>query len=193
MQTWMDPAIARHDEDELSVLLVEVHGVRCGLPVADVLELHAVVAVTGLPGAPAVVEGMIDVRGSVVAVVDLRARLGLPRRPPLLSDHLVVSRVGARTVALRVDRAVELTALDRSCIDRAEDLTDAPHLSGVARLDNGLVLIHDLASFLSGDEAAALDGALEELEGHPPQGQPGHGQPAQGQPAQGQPAQGQPA
>lgn len=161
MRTWMDPGMARPQEDELSVLVVDVNGVRCGLPASDVVELHPVVAVTDLPGAPAVVEGVIDVRGSVVAVVDVRTRLGLPRRPPLVSDHLVVSRVGARTVALRVDRAVELTALDRSCIDRSEDLTDAPHLSGVARLDNGLVLIHDLASFLSDDEAAALDYALE--------------------------------
>lgn len=178
MQTWMDPGMARPQEDELSVVMVDVRGVRCGLPAADVVELHPVVAVTDLPGAPAVVEGVIDVRGSVVAVVDLRARLGLPRRPPLVSDHLVVSRVGTRTVALRVDRAVALTTVNRSCIDRSDDLTDAPHLSGVARLDDGLILIHDLASFLSDDEAAALNGALEILEGHSAQGQPAQGQPA---------------
>ena len=172
MQKLVDPGVALLQEDELPVVVVEVHGVRCGLPAPGVLELHPVVAVSPLPGAPAVVEGVIDVRGSVVAVVDLRARLGLPRRPPLLSDHLVVSRVGARTVALRVDRAVELTIVDPSHIDRPEDLTDAPHLSGVARLDDGLILIHDLDSFLSDDEARSLDGALEGLEGQPAQGRP---------------------
>ncbi|HUR18304.1 MAG TPA: chemotaxis protein CheW [Acidimicrobiales bacterium] len=148
-----------HQED-LAILMVEVEGLRCGLPLSDVAELHPVVASVPLPGAPAIVDGAIDVRGSVVAVLDVRTRLALPRRQPLLSDHLVVSRIGPRTVALRVDRAVDLTTVPRSCIDSTEHLGGTAYLSGVARLADGLVLIHDLAAFLSADEAAALDEAL---------------------------------
>lgn len=153
-------AVPAHERD-LSVLVVEIGELRCGLPAADVVELHPVVATSPLPGAPRVVDGVVDVRGSVVPVLDVRTRLGLPVREPLLSDHLVVSRVGPRTVALRVDRAVELTAIPGSSIDSADDLAYGRHLSGVARLSDGLVLIHDLASFLKEEEAAALDGALE--------------------------------
>lgn len=151
----------RAQEREFSVLVVEMGDLRCGFPAADVVELHPVVATSPLPGAPSVVDGVVDVRGSVVPVLDVRTRLGLPAREPVVTDHLVVSRVGPRTVALRVDRAVELTAIPGSSIDSAEDLPYGRHLSGVARLTDGLVLIHDLASFLSDDEAAALDGALQ--------------------------------
>lgn len=160
METMTDRAPPLPQEGDLAVLTVEVGGLRCGLPMSDVIELHPVVASTSLPGAPPVVDGVIDVRGSVVAVLDLRFRLGLPRREPLLSDHLVVSRVGPRTVALRVDRALDLTNIAQGSIDSAEDLAGSKYLTGVARLPDGLVLIHDLASFLSADEAADLDYAL---------------------------------
>jgi purine-binding chemotaxis protein CheW len=147
--------------DDLAVVVVEVDGLRCGLPAADVTELHAVVGATPMPGAPDVVEGVINVRGSVVAMLDLRARFGLPRRPPLLSDHLVMARVGRRLVALRVDRALDLLTVPRSAIDHAV-ASAAPHVGGVARLADGLVLIHDLATFLSREEAEVLDAALAE-------------------------------
>ncbi len=160
METMTDRDPANAHEPDLAVLTVEVDGMRCGLPLNDVVELHPVVATVALPGAPSVVDGAIDVRGTVVAVLDVRCRLGLPRRTPLLSDHLVVSRVGARTVALRVDRAIDVADIPQSCIDSAEDLAGGSYLKGVARLSDGLVLIHDLATFLSVDEAAALDDAL---------------------------------
>lgn len=160
MRTTTVEEVAGTGSDDLLVVVVDVGGVRCGLPAADVVELHPVVASVALPGAPAVVDGAIDVRGSVVAVLDVRTRLGLPRREPVLTDHLVVSRVGGRTVALRVDRAVDLTAVPRTWVHSADDLPGLRHVSGVARLPDGLLLIHDLASFLSPDEAVALDGAL---------------------------------
>lgn len=161
METMSDRDIRGDQEGDLAVLTVEVDGVRCGLPLTDVVELHPVVATVPLPGAPPVVDGAIDVRGTVVAVLDLRMRLGRPGREPRLSDHLVMTRVGARTVALRVDRALDLADIPRSCMDSAEDVGgDTSYLKGVARLADGLVLIHDVAEFLSDDEAAALDDAL---------------------------------
>lgn len=161
MQIGTDAATSDAHDDGLAVLLVGADRVRCGIPAADVVELHPVVATAPLPGAPAVIDGAIDVRGTVVAVLDLRARLGLARRPPVLGDHLVICRVGERTVALRVDRAMELVSVPRHCIDDAEHLSGDHHLSGVAKLADGLVLIQDLASFLSDEEAASLDSAFD--------------------------------
>jgi len=64
-------------------------------------------------------------------------------------------------VALRVDRATELISVDAAEIDRAEPLLGrSQYFAGVAKLADGLVLIHDLEAFLSAAEAAALDQAL---------------------------------
>jgi purine-binding chemotaxis protein CheW len=139
-------------EDLIDILVFELAGRRYGLAARAVRELHRAVAVTPLPNAPAVVEGVIDVHGAIVPVYDLRARFGLPRCAVDPSHHLIVAFAGGRTVALRVDRAHELVR---------EALREAPFGGGVATLRDGLVVVHDLDRFLSDAEATALDRALE--------------------------------
>lgn len=146
-----------------TVLVAEVDGYRCGLPVETVIELHRMVATVPLLEAPAVIDGVIDAHGTVVAVLDLRTRFGLSRRPASPSDHLVLVKLEDRTVALRVDRVLDLVTVPASAVAAAVGLPSDLHLQGVARLDDGLLLIHDVGAFLSDDEAAALDVALDEL------------------------------
>jgi purine-binding chemotaxis protein CheW len=161
VETLIPSAVAGSPDGKLTVLLVEVGEMPCGIPAAHVVELHAMVATVALPGAPPGVDGAIDVRGSITGVLDVRTRLGLPRRRARTTDHLVVCRVGDRTVALRVDRAVDLIEIAPDSITSAEDLPYGPHVRGVARLMDGLMVVYDLASFLSAHEATALDEALD--------------------------------
>lgn len=144
-----------------AVLVLEVGAHRCGVPLGVVRELHRMVATVPLPQAPPVIEGVIDVRGEVVPVLDLRARLGLARVAPRPSQHLVVVDAGERTMALRADRALDVVTLD----DDAGTVGSLPgaELAGVGRLDDGLLLIHDVQVFLSRQEEADLDAALTEL------------------------------
>ena len=147
------------------VLVFELGGQRYGLPVGDVRELVAAVIPTPLPGAPAVVEGVINLRGRVVPVLDVRRRFGLPAKPVEPADHLIVARAGGRLVALRADRALELVALEPGAVEEARAvLPGARYVEQVAALPDGLVLIHDLRTFLSAAEAAALDEALPAAE-----------------------------
>jgi purine-binding chemotaxis protein CheW len=145
-----------------SVLVVDVGGHRSGLPAEVVLELQRMVAVVPLPGAPVVVDGVIDVRGAVVPVIDLRARFGLPGCPPAPSEHLVLVRARDRTVALRVDRVLDLVEIASAAVASASGLPAGPHLRGVTVLEDGLLLIHDAEAFLSDYEVAVLDEALVE-------------------------------
>ena len=142
-------------------LLFALDDRRFALPVAQVREAVPAVAVTPLAGAPGVVEGVIDVHGTVAPVLDLRARFGLPPKPVAADEHLVLAHAGPRLVALRVDRATEVATLDEA--DVAAASADDPalrHLAGVARLADGLVLVADLAAFLTQGERAALAAAL---------------------------------
>lgn len=147
--------------EPLDVLVFEVGGQRYGLPAADVLELVRAVTLMPLPGAPATVEGVMNLRGHIVPVLNIRAPLRLAPKKAEPSDHLIVTRSGGRSVAVRVDRALELARLSRGAIERTADVL--PGLWGaaqVARLPDGLLLIHDLATFLSADALAALGPAL---------------------------------
>jgi purine-binding chemotaxis protein CheW len=142
------------------VLVFEVGDQRYGLPTADVRELVRAVAITPLPDAPAVIEGVVNVRGRVLPVLDVRARFRLPAKPLDPSDHFIVASAGPRGVILRVDRATHLTLVDEASIQPPQTLgPSATYVAGVAKLDDGLLLIHDLATFLSAAEAASLDEA----------------------------------
>jgi purine-binding chemotaxis protein CheW len=140
----------------------EAGGQRYGLPSADVRELVRAVTITPLPGASAVIEGVVNVRGRVLPVLDIRARFRLPAKPLEPSDHFIVATAGPRGVILRVDRATHLAMVDESSILTAQSLgPNATYVAGVARMDDGMVLIHDVATFLSSAEAESLDEALD--------------------------------
>src|SRR5947207_2973246 len=108
------------------ILIFEVGGQRFGLPVADVQEIVRAVPLLQLPGTPVGIEGVINVRGSVVPVLDIRRQFHLPARPLEYTDHLVIARVTDRLVALRVDRATDLIRLPSA------DVQDLQGLSGGA-------------------------------------------------------------
>jgi purine-binding chemotaxis protein CheW len=151
--------------DELELLLFTVAEQRYALPARDVEEVVRAVASVPLPKAPAVIEGIINLRGAVVPVLDLRVRFRLPPRAVQPADHLIIARAGRRRVALRVDRALELARL---AAEPAPEVQGADYVSGVVMRSDGLVLIHDLRTFLSSAEAATLEEALTSSAGGPP-------------------------
>lgn len=145
--------------DSIALLVIEVAGLRVGLFANAVVEVHPMVRVTPLPNAPDVVEGVINVRGRVVPVIGLRLRFGAAPQPPRLTDHLVVAAVDGRELALHVDRAADLVSIAPEQIDTAP-AAELEHAAGVAKLADDLLVVHDLAAFLSGEEARALEDAL---------------------------------
>jgi purine-binding chemotaxis protein CheW len=75
------------------------------VPAAQVLHLESFEAATHVPGAPPYVAGLVQVRGRVVPVVDLRKRFGLPDIAHALAHRVVVVQLGARIAGLLVDDA----------------------------------------------------------------------------------------
>jgi purine-binding chemotaxis protein CheW len=148
------------DQREREILVFEVDGRRFGLPAAEVRELLRAVAIVPLPLAGPAVEGVVNLRGRVVPVLDLRARLGLPARAVAPSDHLIVAQSEGRLVALRVDRALDLVRLDAGPC--AEGEAEGPR---VARLADGLAPLLDLRALLGGGGALEAFGATMSMTG----------------------------
>jgi purine-binding chemotaxis protein CheW len=146
----------------VEILVFELDDQRYALPLVGVQEVVRAVALTRLPGAPPIIEGAIDVRGRVVPVLDLRARFGLPPRPLHPDQHLILARAGKRLVAIRVDRVSWFLEVDPVEIATAASITPTvKRIAGVARVADGLVLIHDLETFLTAAEAETLARVLE--------------------------------
>lgn len=139
------------------ILVFELADQRYGLPGSSVRELVRAVSITPLPRQPEFVEGVINLRGRIVPVLDVRSWLGLPARGIEPSDHFLVATVGSRLVALRVDRALELVPLEEGVLAQAEAWTGTPSVTRVAKLAGGLVLIPNLEAFLTGSALERLD------------------------------------
>ena len=119
------------------------------------------VEVLPLPKAPEIVLGVVNVHGRVIPVVDIRKRFRLPAREMRLSDQLILARTSKRRVGLVADTVSGL--LERSAEEVVLPETIVPgleYVAGVAKLEDGLLLIHDLDRFLSLEEEKRLDQAL---------------------------------
>ena len=145
--------------DSLVLLHVGEHEFALGTAAVE-REVRAV-AIEPLPEAPHGVRGIISLQGRIVPVFDLRALLGEPPRAVRPADHLVIAHTRWRTVALLVDAVAGVVPRVAAQVTPAgEILPGLAAISGVLRLDGGLVLIHDLDQFLSLEETAALERAL---------------------------------
>jgi purine-binding chemotaxis protein CheW len=130
----------------LRVLTFRLDGREHGLAVGDVVEVVRMVAITPLPEGPAWVAGVLNYRGRVIPVIDLRVRLGLPRREPGLSTPLIVVDAGPRPAALLVDEADEVLALPADAVQPPDPAAAAcPAVTGLARHGTRLIVLLDPA------------------------------------------------
>ncbi len=124
-----------------------------GLPLENVSEVVRMVAITKVPKAPAWLPGVINVRGRVVPVVDLRARLGMRVLAPVLNTPIIVVQVKERRVGLIVDRTDEVITLVPDAITPPDELTKkARPVKSISRQDDRLILILDLPRLTAGTE-----------------------------------------
>ncbi len=134
---------------------------RCALELSTVEKVYRAVAVTPLPDAPDIVLGVVNVRGVVLPVVDIRRRFRLPEKNLTPDDQLIVAHSSGRLVVLAVDSVTDVIECSGQDITSASAIAPGmEYVEGVARLKDGMILIHNLARFLSLEEVVALDHAL---------------------------------
>jgi purine-binding chemotaxis protein CheW len=151
----------------IQVVVFRLDEQRYALPLAAVERVVRAVEVTSLPNAPPVVLGAINVEGHVLPVLNVRRRFHLPEREISPADQFVIAQTAPRTVVLVVDEAQGVIERRESAvIGSAQIVPGLEQLQGVMKLDDGLVLIHDLEKFLSLDEARALDDAMGQEADH---------------------------
>jgi len=134
---------------------------RYGLPLHAVDRIVRIAEVNPLPKAPDIVLGVVNVQGLIIPVINLRRRFRLPEREIAATDQLIVAHTARRPVALVADAVTGVIEYSDRDVAAARDvLPEIEYAEGVVKLDDGLVLIHDLDKFLLLDEEAALVEAL---------------------------------
>ncbi len=136
------------------------------LPLTRVKRVVRMVEVTPLPKAPEIVLGVIDLEGTIIPVMSMRKRFGVPEPETSLSDQLIVADTATRRVALLVNSVtgvVERTP--EEVTDAGKVVPGAQYVAGMARLEDGILFIHDLDRFLSKKEERQLEGLLGQAAG----------------------------
>ena len=122
--------------------------------------IHAV-EIRHLPKAPDIITGVINVNGEIIPVADIRKILNLQPKEIHPDEKLIIADTGRRIISILVDAVTGITEIDSNKItEAAANIAFTSLLKGVAKTENGLILIYDLEKFLSLDEEAILDRAL---------------------------------
>ncbi len=131
-------------------------------PLQSVVKVIHAIEIRHLPEAPEIISGIINVKGQIIPVVDIRKRLELATREIDPDDRLIIVDTGKREVAILVDTVNgirDLTPAQKA--EAKETLPFAKHIKGVAKIDNELILIYNLEQFLSLDEEKELEQVLK--------------------------------
>ena len=147
--------------EEAQLVIFKLDDQEYALDITNVVQVVRMVAITPMPEASEVVEGVINVRGKVIPVVDVRRRFGLPPKPYDLNTRLLITRWDGRMMALIVDVVSEVLAMPTSNIEPPSEIApQMERLSAVGKLGDRLLLILDLGRALTFEEEPRLEAVL---------------------------------
>jgi len=159
------PATLLGQGQDVQLLTFTLADQEYALPIAHVVQVVRMVAITPAPKAPAMVAGMLNLRGTVIPVIDLRKRFDLRPRPYGLDDHLLIARTGKSTVALMVDAVTAVLTTPASNIELPSEVGSplTQYISAVGKLGSRLLLILDLDKVVTIEEGSSAEQILSEL------------------------------
>lgn len=144
---------------EASLIVFALGDKRYGGSVSQVCEVIHMVEVSDFPGAPSFIAGVINLRGKVVPIIDLRKCFKIPSTVYTLDNAILIVEIKGKTVGIIVDRVCEVVSIPRTAIERPGDdiAFSSEFVEEVVRLPEGLLLIVDFNKVLNFEEKKQLE------------------------------------
>lgn len=144
--------------EDLQLVIFKLHKEDYGLQISRVQEINRMVDVTKLPNTPDFIEGIINLRGRVIPVLDLRKRFGFGNQEYTGETRIMVTDVAGQTVGLIVDAVQEVVKIRSEAIEPPPPsfVLDAQFVQGIGKLDNRLVIILDIDRIMTSRENVLL-------------------------------------
>ena len=128
------------------------------IDIMSVREIRGWTPATSIPHAPSFVRGVINLRGAVLPIVDLAARLGLPSTEPTARHVIIVTQIGERIAGILVDAVSDILSTDEKAIQATPDVASSmarTFVRGVLALDGRMISIVTLENVLPATEREA--------------------------------------
>ena len=129
-----------------------------GLPIQKVQEINRMVPVTKLPQTPEFMEGIINLRGRVIPVVDLRKRFGLAVKPHEDDTRIMIIDIDGQTVGIIVDAVNEVVQMPGASIEPPPPtfILEAQYIEGIGKMEDRLVILLNIDRVITSQEAIQL-------------------------------------
>ena len=141
---------------DVQIVILKLAKEDYGLPISKVQEINRMVNVTKLPHTPDFMEGIINLRGRVIPVVDLRKRFGFRSREHQADTRIMVVDLSGQTVGLIVDAVNEVAKISGECIEPPPSSFEAKFVQGIGKLADRLVIMLDIDRIVTSQESILL-------------------------------------
>ncbi|MDA0799632.1 MAG: chemotaxis protein CheW [Chloroflexi bacterium] len=141
--------------DELQIVIFDLAGETYGADIQAVQAIVRMQQITRIPQAPPAVEGVINLRGKVNPVMDLRKRFGLNATEETKDSRIVIVNIGDQDVGLIVDAVAEVTRIPLDSIEPPSDVVstvETDYISGIAKFEDRMIILLDLDKVLAGTQ-----------------------------------------
>ncbi|MDR3573931.1 MAG: chemotaxis protein CheW [Anaerolineaceae bacterium] len=145
---------------EKQLVVFELANEYYGVDISAVESIIKLQAITVVPHAPSFVKGVTNLRGKVMPVIELHKRFGLANAEPTKDSRIVVVSVGSTEAGLIVDGVSEVLTIQDQNVEPAPHMTttvDSGFITGIAMLDQRLIILLDLGKILSLQEQDKLE------------------------------------
>ena len=140
-----------YEDKTMQLVVFKLLDAEYGVAILQVQEIIKPTAITRVPQAAAYIKGVINLRGSIIPVIDLKDRLNLAAAAENEGSRIVITRVEDVTVGLVVDAVAEVLSLPAGRVENTPGLSAAQgkeYISGVGKVDNRLIILLDLPAVL---------------------------------------------
>ena len=131
-----------------------------GVDIAQVQEIIRLVEITHVPRAPHFMEGVINLRGQLIPIIDLRTRFGMERIDATKSTRIIVTEIGSKRVGIVVDSVSEVLNIPLENIEEAPEMiagVGTEYIQGVGKMNDRLIIMLDLTMVITTDEKQQLE------------------------------------
>ena len=136
-----------------------------GIDIAYVKGIEKYVNISPVPNAPGYIEGIINLRGDVIPIYNLRYKFNLPKTEPTENTKLIISKSGEILIAFMVDMVTEIVELEKEAFHELPTVVkteETAYIRSIAQVGGRLVVMLDLEAMLSGKESSHIKNMLEE-------------------------------
>lgn len=131
-----------------------------GVDILRVQEINRMVEITRVPNSPEYVEGVINLRGKVIPIIDLRARLGMSSHEYDKDTRIIVVELNGRVIGFIVDKVNEVLRINKNITEAPPAMisgVNSEFITSVGKLQDRLLILLDLEKVLAKEEHHQLD------------------------------------